>query len=759
MTNYTPPNNNSILFNFSAKGYSKPDFGSVSFNFSSQELGDLQASINVTQLYYDTTYTYTKSCRKVIVGYSSAGVQVMELPCLFGGIRDFEVRISTKARYTSDYCDFPAHLRSYNQAIHDLTIFSRAWQINNIDLLAYSRALKKDTLNLVTASRARRSSSKSFSSFVRQSLRASLDLSTYMKFVRGHAIISDLLATLIDIQPVNIAALLNIIELRELPIAIEGVYFKGTTDIYTDFGRVSFRNTKNIVSNIRGWAIKDLHSTIKSFWTKDLSADLLAGYFKVGKNLSSLIYAIAPKNLGATLHGYDCLNLNVFTITGFTPNDLQAYIDIIKFENLTATIYGKFGVGTNRNLPVFIRTNHVSFLSAYIDVNEARNLEAYIDAVGKYLDLVAKIAPRTINIKRMLFIPLLEHSDLKATIQYSCKSSGFRDFTASLYPIRKLDLKGYIIGWYGGTSDNIIDLAAHINYHTYAVQNYINIEGYARNNITAGLDITVIPRNTYRVFDTFAVSGGNAHKLLSAYIIGHFQSLDLTASLVAKPIANFTATPSWMNPAKLEAVINLTRFEERWTRFVEMIFFTNSKEDFHYFYVSGENKIYKIDKKRTWKINITGYAESTDSIYERIKVKKKFIFNLDNYKNVDEAVRDLIDRVTAYKFLDLSATINAYDFEYLSLAAKIKAAKRHSWSTTFKTNIKGTVRSQFNYTATIYPKLNKDINNLTALIVGKAYEAPQPDNITFKFIDAGYSASPYYNNMDWTYKQAEVFWK
>lgn len=760
MVDYTPPNNDSVFFNFSEGGYQKPNFDSVDFNFSAAQFKDLQAAVEVSQYYYDTTYTYTKACRKIVVGYRDNGIQVIDLPCLFGGIRDFSSLIACKSLYVTEYQDFSSYTRVLYRLSSDIIAYTRAMYTGDLSFKTYSVAIYKGEYNLVAASRAKRDSSMSFSSFVRQSYGGSSTFFSYMKFVQGHAIAFDLSAILFDIQPKNIAAFLNVIEIKDLYLNIDGVYFKGVSTFYTEFNKVLFRSTKDIQSTLYGWAIKNLFSTIRAFWTKDLRADITSGFFAIHKNLNSLIYCVTPKDFLATLHGYAASDLNAFTIFGFFPNDLPAYIDIIKFVNLRVDIVGKLGLATILNLPSYISGVNIRDFSAYIDINAAKNLAAYIDAVGKYLDLTAKIAPRTINIKRMLFVPLLEHKDLKATIQYSCKGSGFREFSSYIYPIRNKDLKAYIIGWFSGTSDNIKDLAVHINYVSYCVQNVIELSGEGHSRRHTKLQLLLSKKQEYRIQDFYNLFGGSSHALLNAYIVGHYTSSDLKATLRARPIANFTAIPSWINPSTLEAVINLTRFEERWTRFVEMMFFTNSTEDFHYFYVSGENKIYKVDKKRTWRIHVTGYTESNDTLYRRTKVNKKFVFNLKNYRSVDEAVRDLIDRVTLFKSKNLAALITAYDLEHKNLYADINVARWSSWTNNLSINIKSKAYSYLSFLATITPKLYKDTNNLTVSIVGKSYEPQNASNIRFIFNEPGYSASAvYYNNINWTYKQAEEFWK
>ena len=760
MVQYIPPNSNSIFFTFSSEGYQAPTFDNIDFNFSSILTSDLQATINIAQLYYNETYTYTKFCRKIIIGYSDTGVQTIDLPCLFGGIRDLESIIACKTLYTRTYTDLVSFLRVNYRSTSDIASYIRALYKDDTSLLSYNRAIYKSDKDFVAASRAQRSGSSSFSSFTRQAFGGSLDFFGYMRFLRGKNVQKDLSAALIDIQPKNILAFLNIIETRDLQTSIEGGYLKGFSDFYIAFNKLLHRESSTINGFLYGWDTKDLLGKIISLWKKDLNAEIFAGFFAVHKNLSSLINCVTPRYFSAHLHGYAASDLNIFTILGFLPNDLPAHIAVVREVYLAANIYGRLGLSIPYTLNAFIKGVATSNLLVYIDVNAAKNLIANIVATGKYLDLTAKIAPRTINIKRMLFIPLLSSSDLKATIQYNCQSSSFSDFSSYVYPIRNKDLKGYIIGWFSGTADNIKDLAVHINYTDYCVQNFIEISGMGHARRHAKLPLTLDKKQEYRIQNYYNLFGGSSHSILNAFIIGHLHHADLKTSLTAKPIANFTAIPSWMNPATLEAVINLTRFEERWTRFVEMMFFTNSTEDFHYFYVSGENKIYKVDKNRTWRIRVTGYSEDNSSIYRRVKVNKKFAFNLKNYKSVDEAVRDLIDRVTLFKSKNLAAFINAYDLEHRNLLANIIAKKSDTWIYNLSVNVQSRASSYLNCLAEISPNLLKDTNNLTAFIVGKSYEPQAANAVSFIFNEPGYTvSSAYYNNINWTYKQAEEFWK
>jgi len=79
---------------------------------------------------------------------------------------------------------------------------------------------------------------------------------------------------------------------------------------------------------------------------------------------------------------------------------------------------------------------------------------------------------------------------------------------------------------------------------------------------------------------------------------------------------------------------------------------------YHYFYISGTNKVYKIDRSRHWTIWATSYDKDETTMFDRANVRTKFIFNMARYNKMDEALRDLIDRVSAYREVNMPVTIN-----------------------------------------------------------------------------------------------------
>jgi len=85
MANYNPPNIRNVFFKFSTGGYSKPQFEKVLFSFglrpSYSSTSDLQAAINVL------SQDYLKECPTQVIGYGTHGIQILKLPCIYGGYR------------------------------------------------------------------------------------------------------------------------------------------------------------------------------------------------------------------------------------------------------------------------------------------------------------------------------------------------------------------------------------------------------------------------------------------------------------------------------------------------------------------------------------------------------------------------------------------------------------------------------------------------------------------------------------------------
>jgi hypothetical protein len=731
MNNYKPPRLNKIVFNFSTSGYESPDFSNLEFTFnlrnSTISTTDLKASVEILQLYHDNTYSYIKECKTVIVGYGSSGIQTLKLPCLYGGIRDLFGTIIGQYPYT------------------DLAAYVKVG-IPIKDLFAYMTFALR--------------SQKDFFTWFRPSRRRYKDLGSYMKFIKGTEIPFDLRAFIKDVQPIQLQALVNVIELRNLNSFIDGVYFKSQADLSTYFYTFFKRQHFYLHAHLTGWAIKDLQARISSFWLFDLKAKIIAGYFGVFKNLRASLYSVTPVDLLSYLYGYAKLDLRGDVRTGYGPYDLQAYLSHCIWPiNLKAYIDGFTDLGVTCDLRAYISAFKSYDLKAFIFATGYTFLRAYIDAVGKYKDLNATIYPRIINIKQVLLVPLLEHKDLYATIGYNCRKSGYLNLYINMHVNFKKDLVASIIGWKEGSADYLKDLGAYINTGTFYTQDTYTIKGFNTSQPSSYIEVKNLRKLTrYRTVDFCFVLGNFNAKDLISYIVAVPHNKTLNAYIKGTAMANFTTVPDWVDPSTREVVINLQRFEERWYRFVDIMFNTNSEESFYYFYSEGLNKVFKVDKNRTWSINVIGYS-ATDNIYKRKKINKKLLFNVKNYATFDNALRDLIDRVTLFRESTLKANINCLVKPNVTLKAYLKAHIVHNWIKNLSAALKIVLQGHSLLYGSVQPILKKDQFNLTTTIIGKGYEAPKATEADFKFEEVGYSAPEDYANIEWTYKQAEEFWK
>jgi hypothetical protein len=773
MSDYNPPNITNIVFNFSSDGYIKPDFDAINFtsqlrpsyvsisdisasikailNTSTSDLHSftrpsyrsasaLNASIEIMQLYQDTTYTYVKERRSVVVGYSTKGVQTLNLPYLYGGIRDLGAFVLPQP----PHADLAAYIESAVAALN-LSAFVRPNIRSSKSLLSYTRPVTTGAANL--------------SAFHRYAIRGSKYLTSYTKFIRGSKIEKDLSALIQDVQPVDIDAYLNVIEIRNLTTYVKGVWLNSSADLQTSFMKLFYRQGADLHSTLHGYQTFDLNARILSFWTKDLSAELNAGFFAIHKDLQTLLLSIDPVNLLSYLHGYDTKNLSATITQGYGLYSMQSYLNPVLPRDLLAYVKGYEAIKQPKDLKAYVSSFKTEDLLAYINTIEYKQLLAYIDAVGKYKDLTAFIVPKTINIKRVLLVPLLEHKDIFATINYNCRLSGYKDLQASMYLIFKKDLRASIIGWNQGTADNVVDLKALINTGDYSYINTIDVSFVAHPYNSVMYDISGGTFKNYKTFNVFNILGGPAIKNLAASIYANPTASNLNAFIRARPVANFATVPDWVKPKDREVVINLNRFESRWRRFINLMFFTNSEDDYHYFYVSGANKVYKVDKNRTWVIWVTGYSYNPDSIYDRVGSRRKIIFNLNKYETIDAAIRDMIDLAAEFRERDLNAEINCVLGNHKNLTADIEIKTKYSWSRNLLSVLKCTNFGQSNVAGNIQPELYQDSNNLSVSIVGKSYEPPQPDNVKFVFDEPGYIPQSPYRNIDWTFKQAVDFWK
>lgn len=654
-----------LPFTFTSGGYQKPSFDGVNFNWgeaTQSAFANLQAAINVMGVYQDTTYTYLKECPKIVVGYTSHGVQILQLPCVYGGIRDLgaslfrlppNVDLPAYIFALTDYKNLEAYLKPNIREYLDIS--SYVYGIPPSDLLGYIHGF--DTRDL----------GGSLYGWALKNLGS---------IIGGHL-------------PANITAILNVIEIRNLPANIEGVWWKGEKDLGAEFYKIWNRGNISLSSILHGWQEFDLPASIYRVFFTDLPAIILGSFLK---NLSAYIYSIAPVDLSASLHGFDERFLTAVINGVYGPYDLRAYLNAIDPVNLPASIIGWSGYQVPFDLRAYLDGYGPSDLGAIINPLGPSDLAAYLVADGQAADLMASIIPKTIRLKRAIQVALLEHLDLKGLINFQCFSSTYSDLIASLYTIYKQDLGGIIWGWQ--SEDGYGDLGAYINAGEYLVQDKIAISLFASDYLKHSrlkIGFSTYDNSGYYTFDKLPIFTTSYYTQdLNAIVSGILRSEDLNASINVLYQPNYSELPPKVKPKRHVTVIDFDEdWHENWRRYVELSFDKGDKYPYHYFYVSGAGQIYKVDRSRHWSLDAKSYIKDEDNMIERRAIRNKSLSKLSSYANMDSAIRDLIDRAAIPRRVNLGAYISSIPPVHSDLAASLRPDVKYTWVKHLTSNIYG----------------------------------------------------------------------
>lgn len=744
MPDYTTPPINNVPFTFSSKGYTSPSFGNIPFNFTPTyvQTANLQSTISVMGLYQDSTYTYLKGCPKVVVGFG-IGMQVIQLPCEYGGIRDIGSNIHGNPEN-----------RDLGGYVYTISYFG--------SLDSYIKGTIRLSTDLASFVRPCIPSSKDLGSAIRRLDHGIKNIPSYIRGWLGLGIPYNLSSSIGAIPPVDLGSIMNIIDVSNMPATITGEWWHGTKDLSSEIPSISSRHYLDLKHTLHSWQLQDLAGQARAMLPVDLGAILNAGTFGATKDLGGFITYFSPILLWSTIHGWDVKNLPAYLNGVYGPGDIRASIYPVLPADLKSIIHVYEDTEVPIDLPSRLTSFYVKNLGGILRSIQPYDLGAYINAVGGAKDLPAYIIPKIIKISSIFKISLLEHKDLVSVINCFCASSDYKDLPAYTYAISKKDLRSYILGWRGDMADNVKDLRFYINTGDYYVENKIDISSA----------ITITPR--YSELDVRFNSAGVSKTLnyidasfttkyhldLSAYINGEMRYTDLNSRITAFVPYNYTTLPEWVNPKTREVFINLTRFEQRTVRFVDLMFDAVGNDMMQYFYVEDENKVYKSSKDKKWTLWFTGYSRTTDEIKEKYAIRRKVLFDLTKYDTVDEAVRDLMTRVAEYNKINLTSSISGSLPNHMDLNSFIESRYTRHWYKHLFSRITplyiGT-EDLPQYIDAIWPS---DSLNLSSSIVGKTYEPPAPDAADFNFIESGYSSPAADNaNVSWTNTQAEEFWK
>jgi len=540
----------------------------------------------------------------------------------------------------------------------------------------------------------------SLSAYLKSTVQAAQNISAYTKaFFPGTKNISaflkpqhekDLPAEIFGYGPIDLNAILNVIEVENLPAYLNGILHKGSKDLMSDvFGYPPADLGAYLIAE----SIKDLGANLKAIFKASLPAALTA-LQPDSIDLGAFLKTWPQVDLPAFLHGWDTKDLGSSLTGGYGPTDIQASINATGgFKDVIAYVKGMIATEVPVDLQAIVSGYFATNLQAILNVNQAINLQAVINATGKSANLPATIIPKVIYISKVLEIALLEHKNLRAMINASCFGTGHKNLDAYIRSIEKLDLGAIIYGEFAGLVDGIKDLAMYINTEDYTVEDNleINFFGEDTNKFTQMNISFTSTGEIYKTFDTFDILFGLKNVFnLGASLTGVLTSSDLGATLTPIWDWNYTELPHYVNPKTHEVVIKFDeKWREKWRRFVEIFFDFTGDDPYHYFYVSGSNETYRVDRTRHWTIWFKSYDEIEGSMIERRNFRQKFLFNMSNYDTVDEAVRDFVDRVSVYRERNLPAFIYGELPVHSNLAASITPDVKYSWVKHLKSSITG----------------------------------------------------------------------
>lgn len=637
-----------------------------------------------------------------------------------------------------NYKDLKAYVRTNVRSYRDLSIYLKGFYRSPSDLNNILKGWKREA-------------SKNLSSYIKQTYTSTNDLTNVLKIwniedtkdltlvIKGFAkeVTKDIIGnlhgwSLFDLQsylravpPIDLPTNIYAVAPVDLPVYIKDFHAaqRDLSNILSGWQTLNLSSYLNTIPPVDLYAsihtippidlpttlivydkIVQIRANLYAMQYKDIYASLVAIY---SRNLSASINAVLPVNISANIHGLAIYDLNSYIVAKEWKSQLYAYINAVRPVDLGINIYGYKGLGTESNLPSAISGYDTNDLSCYIFSRRIfADLPVYLNAKGQLVDLSVSIYPKIVHFKSIINVALLEHIDMKAIINYACFGTGFRDLDGYIGIIYKSDLKNYIKGWLQGP-DNAENIYAIINADDYNVENkfILNYLPQASENRYSKLVLRFSTKDKIVVFDNIDIIYNIIDRVqLKATITGVLPHFDLNVTLRPEFDFNYRELPTWIKLKTHEVVIDAENFEEKWRRFVDLMFNTNGDTDFHYFYVSGANKAYRIDKERHWTIWAESYIKDKTNVIERRNVRSKYIFRLSDYNTIDEAVRSLIDRVAEYRKHDLKAYINGYLPPHLDLSAELKPKVIYSWVKHLKTKLYGVYSSTKNISADLYGK-------------------------------------------------------
>lgn len=685
MPGYKPPSSKDIPFKFTDTGYAKPTYNPTNADFSPEyTTADLKSAIQVMGIYQESTYTYKKHCPTYVVGYSPYGVQILKGPCVYGGIRDLGIFIEGKAK-DQGKSDLGAFLkRIQGQESYDLSVLIKVYE--HLNLSAHIHGFDVRYLSAII----RTHPPENLIAHLNVFQRTHTDLPSNIYGWQA----SDLHAYLTGVVFENIPASVYGIPPRNLPAYLKvwpedylyaSVYGWAKLDLaarihgkpYRELGAyIGAHPWVNVTARIKGWARRvaaDLSGYITAFQYRELSAYIYSYEFK---NLIVVIYPIPYVPLQGIIHGWQEAYLPAILNGKDYPYNLTASVIATGgLKNLSANIKSYTDIGIHRDLSISIHSWETTDLSSYVYVETEGILYASLFVNGASRDISASIRPKMIRLTTVLGMITLNSRDISAMINVSCLYSKFSNLSAYIKNVYKGDIGGYIRGLANYLT---LDIGASTG---------PRLTGKTLDKLPITITVKGIGAQTYDRFPIHFKLFESALNL-GANIVGTAAYLDLGSTIQPVYITNY----SFKHYKNKEKVYKPRKFGRglELSKVVEFTFRDAVKE---YVYLSQGDKAFALNFLEKWVMNVKGFSP----INKRLGTKRKLfraavLYDIRKYKDMDEAVRDMIEFVTWEPQVDLGAKINLiHNSMFKSLNANISARYIKSDQTLISASIESNI--------------------------------------------------------------------
>lgn len=700
-----PPEKVDSLFNFTDTGYET--------NFSTPRgtsMSEVRAAIVGMELERD----YLKHCEEYVVGFNQYNLQIIRHGCVYGGIRDLNVYLDV----LSHFRDIPAYIKQTYAGQKDVFKTIRGWGQDTLDLNNVLKGWLRET-------------PKDLPIYLKQGYSDELDLFEYIKSFEEQQV--DLRNTVRGWSTGNIVDIINTIRIWhkeeiELPNYIKST-IRDELDLLTIVYKIWQHQHDDIGALLHGWQEVQLQKIIQPLHISDLPVQIRSTYLF---NLNAFLYAIQPVDIPANVIAWAYHDLPISIVDGPHPGDFPANIFGVGPFDLPVSIHARKGLGIIYDLNA--RLTNLSVQNLILSVNPMQyfDLNVLLASSRDYANLTLKIYPKVVNVKYNINVSFLEHRDLAGIINFPCFGSAFSNLMATVTVKNSKDMRMFI---YGYDYSNIANLRCSINASDYLAQDAINVKYFANKlPITSHATVRYTKKSVVHSFNTINTWTNTFTRSISdlkTMIIGDYMTKDLAVSIRAY------SNRHYYSPGVEEKFITLKlkNNQEDFRRYVELTFDSFARS---YSYFSGGKKAYRDNVNDHWIIRVEGHKLlPVGRGFEKSKVKRKYIFNLRNYPTVDDAIKDMIDRVTQMKYTDLNAFIESTNDRVTNLGASLRVKRIYKTNRIIRGVIKGGATSEINLVTRVIPMLFKDSFNLTGSITGKEVIDDAYGVVDFEFLGTG----------------------